>query len=175
MWAGKKTTAGAIPTLVLLACQPQVDQAIAEPVADTVPVQLVFRDSQCRSDDPKIDLIADSQALRQWWRPLGARSLPATAVPTVLDEIDLEKNILLIISMGTRPTSGYGIRLAEDVATVEGMSLSVRTVWQSPEAGLLVAQVLTSPCTAIRVPAAPYKQVRIMDQNGELVLEQTGN
>ena len=62
--------------------------------------------------------------------------------------------------------------MLEDSAVLQGETLIISSVWQRPAEGVILAQVLTSPCVAIAVSTARYDTVKINDQQGDTVIDQ---
>ena len=80
----------------------------------------------------------------------GARLLteqnPPDAVRTDLPSDDA---ILIAVSNGRAPSNGYSISLESTGATASTVNLNYR--WQSPPPGSLQAQVITFPCSVVRI------------------------
>jgi len=90
--------------------------------------------------------------------------LPGITPPSV----DFAQSGVLLIGMGQRPTAGYGLSLAEGSPQLKGDTLEVRVDWREPSPGHLQAQVLTAPCLLLKIPAVPFRQVRIIDRTGQV-------
>ena len=105
------------------------------------------------------------------WRDVYAQVnsawMPLPSPPTV----DFPRVGVLLIAMGQRPTAGYGLALADEVATVRDGVLTVRVRWREPPPGRRQAQVMTSPCLLATVPDAGFTRIRVVDQNGGVRLE----
>lgn len=78
----------------------------------------------------------------------------------------LKNQRVLVISMGTRPTSGYFLNLAQTRAPLDGKMLTLFVTWHEPAANSILAQVITQPCLVVAVEKGEYNQVRIVDQSG---------
>lgn len=65
---------------------------------------------------------------------------------------------LLIVRAGSRPTAGYGLRLAEQSRQNGKLQLVIEERQPAPDS--MRAQVMTSPCIALWVPAAMELDVR---------------
>ena len=64
-----------------------------------------------------------------------------------------------------RPTSGYAIRLLEPSLETTADSATVRIVSMKPSSDY-TAQVFTRPCLVVAIPAASYRRIDILDQDG---------
>jgi hypothetical protein len=65
-------------------------------------------------------------------------------------EVDFEDEMVVLVSMGTRPSTGYYIELQE--ATWRGDRIEVRVVAVSPGRGCGVGDALTYPADLARMP-----------------------
>jgi hypothetical protein len=113
--------------------------------------------------------IADAEAWRSWYGRITSARLPSPLPP----DVDFSREGVLMLAMGSRSTAGYGLSLAEESAIVRDGVLTVRVDWGEPPPGVLLAQVMTSPCLLVKVPATPFSQIRVVDQQGRVRLEGT--
>lgn len=74
----------------------------------------------------------------------------------------------VLISMGTRPTGGYGIELASSTAKVEDGIAVIQVHWRQPSPDMFVAQVITSPCLLLKLPKTGIHTIHIQDQEGRI-------
>jgi hypothetical protein len=133
-----------------------------------LPVQALYGDSQCAGlERPTVIWIADVQTWRSWHKRISSARLPAPPPPAV----DFSREGVLILAMGSRSTAGYGLSLAEKSAVVRDGVLTVWVDWGEPPPGALLAQVMTSPCLLVKVPAASFSRIRVVDQQGQVRLE----
>ncbi|MGM0766888.1 MAG: protease complex subunit PrcB family protein [Pseudomonadota bacterium] len=86
---------------------------------------------------------------------LPTRNLPLDS----LKAVDFEREHLVLVSLGQKPTGGYGVTL-EDSAIREG-TLEVRVNVRQPAADAMVAQVLTTPCAVIAVTPADWQRISV--------------
>jgi hypothetical protein len=80
------------------------------------------------------------------WRENHRRVLPVPPLP----EVDFEREMVLAISIGPRPTAGYGVRIRS--AHVQDGKLRVEAVETRPAAGAILPTVVTHPYAFVRVP-----------------------
>ena len=73
--------------------------------------------------------------------------------------------LLVAISRGQQPTSGYALSL--DSASAEGTTALIRVRWDSPSADALLAQMITHPCLVVGLPSASFSKVRVVDQDDD--------
>ncbi len=148
---------------VLAACQPRLE-AVSEPLTATV----LFQGQQCgrQAAAPALSRIADAQALAALARRVGRPF-------SLSEEPDFERRIVLLVEMGMRPTTGYGLALAGPVVAVKRSSAELTLAWRRPAPDAMLAQMVTSPCLLLSLPPAGYDRVEVFDDSGErrLVLD----
>lgn len=73
--------------------------------------------------------------------------------------LDLQKEHLVLVGLGQKPTGGYGLTLesAEIVDDVLELSLKAR----EPAADAMVTQALTTPCAVIAISPDEWEQLRV--------------
>jgi len=72
----------------------------------------------------------------------------------------------LAVWSGRCPSTGYGLALASDQATVEGQVVSVVLEVIEPSQGMLNAQVVTHPFVLLRLPRSAPDRVSFVDAAG---------
>jgi hypothetical protein len=91
--------------------------------------------------------------------------------PPPAPAVDFSREAVLLIAMGQRPSAGYGLNLAGEATLRDGV-LTVPVDWREPPPGYLRAQVVTSPCLLLKVPAVDLiSHLRVMDREGRIRLE----
>lgn len=148
---------------VLAACQPGLE-AVSEPLTATV----LFQGQQCgrQASAPALSRIEDAQALAALAKRIG-RPFPFSEEP------DLQRRIVLLVEMGMRPTTGYGLALADSAVAVKRSSAALTLAWRRPPPDAMLAQMVTSPCLLLSLPPAGYDRVEVFDDSGarRLVLD----
>ncbi len=98
------------------------------------------------------------------------QQLDAHAMESVdaFPEMDFERRGVVLVELGRRPTTGYGLnlhtpRVAIDADGIATLEVEVR----EPEAGTVTAPMLTHPCLVAWLPHATFHKVRVVDTNGE--------
>jgi protease stability complex PrcB-like protein len=71
---------------------------------------------------------------------------PAPPLPA----IDFNREMVIVVGLGTRPTGGYSI--AVESASTEAGNLNVVVRTDTPDSGCLLFQALTSPVDVARIP-----------------------
>lgn len=96
--------------------------------------------------EPTRVVIRDRNAWEAFWRSFSGAVLPAPDPPAV----DFGGSMVVVAAMGQRSTAGYDIRV-EGVYR-DGGTLYVDVLEIEPGAGCILAQVITTPATAVVVP-----------------------
>lgn len=135
--------------------------AIAGPAMK--PATEMFAGSRCGGDAEALEWITDTDRLDAIRDQLVKQSPVDKPLPT----INLATDSVFLLSMGTRPTPGYGVSLTPTAPQLSGNTLTLDMHWRQPPEGLMLAQVLTNPCLLFSVDNGDYQQVRILDQNGQ--------
>ena len=88
-----------------------------------------------------------------------------SASPEEAPKIDLKNNHVLLVEMGRKPTAGYNISYIDNSFNVKNSEAEVVVKWIEPGPDAIVAQVITSPCLVLSVPAKGYEDISIVDQD----------
>jgi hypothetical protein len=112
------------------------------------------------------ELIADQRQLEQLWSGLERKFIGSSQAP--LPEIDFATEQVLFISMGQQPTAGYRLDLAAERLTFSDRAGIVRVLWQEPQPGSMLAQLLTAPYLVLRLPVVDAAELKVLDQNNRL-------
>ncbi|CAN5784124.1 protease complex subunit PrcB family protein [soil metagenome] len=124
----------------------ETDAAAFRPAPRTVQWEVVARGSQALGvERPSYRLLRNEAELRSTWNQAHGAALNVPPLPAV----DLSRETLLAVFMGTRPTGGYSVDVRE--VTLEGGDLFVDLVLVEPGAGAVSTQALTSPWAIVRV------------------------
>jgi hypothetical protein len=90
---------------------------------------------------------------------IGGNAAPPPAV-------DFEHDGVLLVHMGRKPTSGYGIEIASKQIEIQDQIAMMRVRWIEPAKGRILPQMITNPCVMIRMTKGSYTGIRVVDQNG---------
>lgn len=105
--------------------------------------------------------IADQARLAEVYRRID----PSNGSPPVLD---FKRRGALLIDMGTRPSGGYALELADPRPTLEDGTLTIHIDWRTPDPDLFATQALTRPCLLLDIPASDYRRIEVRDREGRL-------
>lgn len=125
----------------------------------------IYADGLCgrTASDAAARWIADARELEMLRQSFGQYRLG----PPTLPEVDFEEHGVLLVLMGKRRTSGYGLALPDDkAATLDNGVATVNLEWREPGEGVMVAQVLTSPCVMVTLPKDGLERIEVVDQAG---------
>ncbi len=76
---------------------------------------------------------------------------------------NLDEHWLVRVSMGQKPTSGYGLTLvSESMPLSEGVG-TLQLEWVQPGKGGMLPQVMTTPCVYLQIEKGEYSRIRIID------------
>ena len=120
-----------------------------------VSVRQVTQSAQCGLTGPGIAYV-QNESEREALLDLNGQNMVTGAVRGV----NLEQESIVIVTLGKKPTAGYSVGLADASANGETLTLSVQV--SSPPADAITAQVITSPCVVLAVPADDWQQVRVL-------------
>jgi hypothetical protein len=124
-----------------------LDLGAFRPAPRDVPFEIVARGQQAVGvTAPTYLLLRSSVELSTAWNQMHGAGLQVPPLPGV----DLERETLLAVFLGPKPTGGY----AADVrgVTLEGGDLFVDLVETAPGPGTMTTQALTNPWLLVRVP-----------------------
>jgi hypothetical protein len=110
--------------------------------AQAATVETVARDSMSGIEEPRQVAIQSSDEWSKLWREhAGNKAEP---------RVDFTSRTVLAVFLGTRSSAGYGVEITGTRA--EGNGLVVLWREHRPAAGVMTAQVLTSPAHLVTVP-----------------------
>ena len=84
-------------------------------------------------------------------------------------QVDFERNGLVLIELGQRPTAGYQMRLASQRMVMDRGDGLITFSVDTP--GGYAAQVMTSPCLLVAVPRGDYKGVRALSTDNAISVQ----
>ena len=80
---------------------------------------------------------------------------------------DAPELLLFSVYRGPQPTPGY--RFALQNSERHGRILHLNLVWQQPESGAVLAQLLTTPCLVVGMDRGEFDELKAVDQDGTLL------
>jgi hypothetical protein len=90
-------------------------------------------------------VIRDMAAWTQLWNEATQQRAPRPPVP----QVDFTRDVLIVASMGSRPTGGYGIEIPNVYESGGQRYVVVREI--SPAANCILPQAVSAPVVAVRV------------------------
>ncbi len=94
----------------------------------------------------------------------GSKPDPATAGAA---DRAADEPLLIAVSRGRQPTSGY--RLSLEDAVRQGNTGLLRLNWEVPPSGSVLPQVMTHPCLVVSVDPQGLARVEARDQTGAVI------
>ncbi len=110
-----------------------------------------WKGNHCGITEQKHMVITDPKDWAELWKQVHRGKVPIPEVPT----IDFNKNMVLAVFMGQKPTSGYAIQITEISRTNGEVVVKVKEV--TPPKGAILLQVLTQPFHIVVVPKVEGK------------------
>jgi len=110
-----------------------------------------WKGNHCGITEQKHMVITDPKDWAELWKRVHRGKIPIPEVPT----IDFNKNMVLAVFMGQKPTSGYAIQITEISRTNGEVVVKVKEV--TPPKGAILLQVLTQPFHIVVVPKVEGK------------------
>jgi hypothetical protein len=96
------------------------------------------------------------------------KSLPAGHLALEpLRQVDFANEYLVLVGLGQKPTSGYGITLAG--SRIRGGQLQIAVTVREPGKGVMLAQVLTTPCAVVAVSDEGWRSLKVSGEGYPVV------
>jgi hypothetical protein len=148
-----------------VACQPKT---VKEPQQGSEPaITVLYAGQHCgrAQTAPSATWIDDARQLEISIKRIQETMLGSK--PLLLPELDFQHEIALLVEMGQRSTLGYHIALtgADDLRITRGLA-RLTLDWVQPPAGVMVAQMISSPCLLLKLGRGDYTSVQILDKQG---------
>ncbi len=142
------------------------NEASGERDARLVAVETLYSSTKCGHLVPEVkaSLISNAEQLAGAYK--GFRKDVLGAPPTVLPSIDFQREVVVLIEMGRRPTLGYRLLLVEVQPSIVNNRLEVVLDWIEPGRDMMVGEMLTSPCLLLKFARGPYQEVWFKDRSG---------
>lgn len=94
-------------------------------------------------------VVREAQAWAELWERMWQHRSPVPDRP----DVDFTREMVVVVSLGARPTSGFDILIDSAAVTAEGLTVSVRAI--APDVGCAVLPVLTEPVDIARLGRSP--------------------
>ena len=75
--------------------------------------------------------------------------------------------LLVALSRGPQPTTGYGFTLESATRTAD--TAFIRVTWREPSGTDAQAQVITEPCLVVALPRSGIQRIEAADQTGQSI------
>jgi hypothetical protein len=118
------------------------------------------------NENALVRLDASQSSLEQTWKLVGGNQVPLPSAPSV----DFARSKVVTVFLGSRPTGGYGIAIAD--TKLEGKTLVVGVNVREPGAGQISTQAFTSPYASVIVSNADFSSVRVVNKATGKVIAQ---
>jgi hypothetical protein len=133
--------------------------ALNDDQTKVLPINEIYSASTCNIQAQGITAIKDKGQLQQVMKKANAHRLDSKLLDLSL--IDFRSSHVFLITMGTRPNSGYSLTRTGNEARLEDSALHLPIKVNLPEKDRMYAQVMTSPCIVIAVTAGIYDTINI--------------
>ncbi len=129
-------------------------------VVETEPGELlarqVIQSAHCGLSGPGLAYVQTPERLQQ------LLDLPAQNIAVQqLRQVNLEKEHLLFVTLGEKPTGGYSVSLVSANAENTKSPLQLSVVVRSPAPSTMTTQVITSACVVVAVPSHDWPEIRV--------------
>lgn len=76
-----------------------------------------------------------------------------------LKDVDFQREHLVVVGLGQKPTGGYGVTLRSSAIVDDVLQLTMKVHEPAPET--MVTQVVTTPCAVIAVTPETWESLRV--------------
>lgn len=114
----------------------------------------VTQSDHCGLTAPGLVYVSDARQLERLSR-LPAQNLALDP----LANVDFEREHLVLVGLGQKPTGGYGVTLSSSGLSDDVLELAVDV--RQPQADAMVTQALTTPCAVIAITPEEWKRLRV--------------
>lgn len=145
---------GLIPVIVFAAL---ALAACASPARDDSGAPLVRQITQspnCGLTEPGAVFVSSPDALD---RLVGIKGQNLTTA--AVRKVSLDQEHLVFVTLGEKPTAGFTVGL--DNARANGTTLMLNMAVGKPAPGTMVAQVITTPCAILALPAGDWRRIEV--------------
>ncbi len=119
-----------------------------EKTPDKIPILREWKGGHCGVDKPAQLIIRDAKAWADLWAKIHLNFEPKPALP----EVDFQKQMVVAVFAGTKPTGGYSIRIRDIRHDAKADKLLIFVEETSPPPGSITIQVLTQPYHMVLIP-----------------------
>ncbi|PSF06048.1 hypothetical protein C7H09_11960 [Marinobacter fuscus] len=80
---------------------------------------------------------------------------------------------LIFVTLGQKPTAGYSLGLSS--SEIENSTLVLEMALKEPAPGMIVAQVITSPCVVLAAEPGQWQSVQVNGLGEQPIMSKPGN
>ena len=152
----------AMAALWLYGCGSVANQI--EEKAAVLPVTIVASGTQCNLGDRELNArwVVDEGDVAQLLERMDDGGITPAA-------LDFARQRVLLISLGPKPTPGYGLDIAANAVIVDD-TLKLEVTPTSPPPGAILVQMLTTPCMMLAMPASGYQWLALVEKASQETL-----
>ena len=125
-----------------------------------IPLQPFYSSNDCAISKQTVIRIENQNQLNEILKP---RSMFSTGSRAEMTSFDFEREELILVAMGSKPSMGYVISWSNDPAMLHNGDLYLPIELRDPPPDQIQAQVMTSPCRIFSLPKSEYRQIRLRD------------
>ena len=154
---------GTLMAIALTACHPTTDMGVKNSV------EQIFASEQCGSTQPTAMAvwIDDAAQLKAAMERIEGDSLGGGTA--MLPRIDFQRQFVLLIDMGQKPSLGYRLELIDpDAFDSTGDPARLGVDWIDPPLNAMVAQSLSNPCLLLKLDRDNFGSIEVLDHTGTL-------
>jgi hypothetical protein len=153
----------AVAVLVICGCLSAAPPG--DPSNGRLSVETIWTGNQCGCEDrqPQVRWVTDRNQLTA---ALAAARSKALETRFARYSMDWQRNGLVWIDMGLKPSGGYALSLARPAATLSADVAVITVRWRQPRPGSVVTQQLTAPCLLVRLERGKFHSIKIEDEAG---------
>jgi hypothetical protein len=116
------------------------------PAGTAQPLETLLAEPYSGLAEARREVLRDEAGWARVWAEIHAGVTPEPPLP----QVDFTSHMLVAVALGTRPSGGYGVKVAS--VTVRGEQLLVSVVETCPARGARVITSLTQPVAVVRLP-----------------------
>ncbi len=131
----------------------------------TIPVKTIFESQTCNVEAGIIP-ISNQKELKDAFLHFSSSVLGQPG-PKIPEEIDFKTHQAFLVSLGSKPNTGYSLSLSAEHAEITDGKMKLSIALKEPDPGRFYAQMITSPCVLISVPTKKHIDVYIGNNNLE--------
>lgn len=153
----------AVAVLILCGCHSAASPG--DPSGGRLSVETIWAGKQCGCEDrqPRVRWITDRNQLTAALAAAGSKALENRFARY---SMDWQRDGLVWIDMGLKPSGGYALSLARPVAALSADTAVITVRWRQPRPGSVVTQQLTAPCLLVRLERGKFHTIKIKDDTG---------